>query len=82
MGVDDSCIISDHRHLGYAKVVKKKTSWFTDFARKAARAVEPRQLLKRYVEQGHLGIESGKGFYSDYEEGAVSALTQSAHSLR
>jgi 3-hydroxybutyryl-CoA dehydrogenase len=29
---------------------------------------EPRQLLKRYVEQGHLGIKSGKGFYSDYEE--------------
>ena len=32
--------------------------------------VEPRQLLKRYVEQGHLGIKSGKGFYSDYEEDA------------
>jgi 3-hydroxybutyryl-CoA dehydrogenase len=32
--------------------------------------VEPRQLLKRYVEQGHLGIKSGKGFYSDYEEKA------------
>jgi 3-hydroxybutyryl-CoA dehydrogenase len=31
---------------------------------------EPRQLLKRYVEQGHLGIKSGKGFYSDYEENA------------
>ena len=31
---------------------------------------EPRQLLKRYVEQGHLGIKSGKGFYSDYEEKA------------
>jgi 3-hydroxybutyryl-CoA dehydrogenase len=29
---------------------------------------KPRQLLKRYVEQGHLGIKSGKGFYSDYEE--------------
>jgi 3-hydroxybutyryl-CoA dehydrogenase len=26
---------------------------------------EPRQLLKRYVGQGHLGIKSGKGFYSD-----------------
>jgi 3-hydroxybutyryl-CoA dehydrogenase len=31
---------------------------------------EPRQLLKRYIEQGHLGIKSGKGFYSDYEEKA------------
>jgi 3-hydroxybutyryl-CoA dehydrogenase len=31
---------------------------------------EPRQLLKQYVEQGHLGIKSGKGFYSDYEEKA------------
>jgi 3-hydroxybutyryl-CoA dehydrogenase len=31
---------------------------------------EPRQLLKRYVEQGHLGLKSGKGFYSDYEEKA------------
>ncbi|MBV8641699.1 MAG: 3-hydroxyacyl-CoA dehydrogenase family protein [Verrucomicrobia bacterium] len=31
---------------------------------------EPRQLLKRFVEQGHLGIKSGKGFYSDYEEKA------------
>jgi 3-hydroxybutyryl-CoA dehydrogenase len=31
---------------------------------------EPRQLLKRYVGQGHLGIKSGKGFYSDYEENA------------
>ena len=30
--------------------------------------VEPRQLLKRYIEQGRLGIKSGKGFYSDYEE--------------
>jgi 3-hydroxybutyryl-CoA dehydrogenase len=29
---------------------------------------EPRQLLKRYIEQGRLGIKSGKGFYSDYEE--------------
>ena len=28
----------------------------------------PRQLLKRYVGQGHFGIKSGKGFYSDYEE--------------
>jgi 3-hydroxybutyryl-CoA dehydrogenase len=28
---------------------------------------EPRQLLKRYIEQGRLGIKSGKGFYSDYE---------------
>jgi 3-hydroxybutyryl-CoA dehydrogenase len=28
---------------------------------------EPCQLLKWYVEQGHLGIKSGKGFYSDYE---------------
>jgi 3-hydroxybutyryl-CoA dehydrogenase len=32
--------------------------------------VEPRQLLKRYIEQGRLGIKSGKGFYSDYEEEA------------
>jgi 3-hydroxybutyryl-CoA dehydrogenase len=31
---------------------------------------EPRQLLKGYVEQGRLGIKSGKGFYSDYEEKA------------
>jgi 3-hydroxybutyryl-CoA dehydrogenase len=31
---------------------------------------EPRQLLKRYIEQGRLGIKSGKGFYSDYEEEA------------
>ena len=31
---------------------------------------ELRQLLKRYVELGHLGIKSGKGFYSDYEEKA------------
>jgi low affinity Fe/Cu permease len=31
-------MVSDHRHLGYDKIVKKKTSWFTDFARKAARA--------------------------------------------
>ena len=31
---------------------------------------EPRQLLKRYIEQGRLGIKSGKGFYSDYEEKA------------
>src|SRR5215472_6677812 len=28
---------------------------------------EPRQLLKWYIEQGRLGIKSGKGFYSDYE---------------
>src|SRR5215468_10342821 len=27
---------------------------------------EPRQLLKRYIERGRLGIKSGKGFYSDY----------------
>jgi 3-hydroxybutyryl-CoA dehydrogenase len=33
---------------------------------------EPRQLLKRYIEQGRLGIKSGKGFYSDYEEKAPS----------
>ena len=33
---------------------------------------EPRQLLKRYIEQGRLGIKSGKGFYSDYEEKAAS----------
>ncbi len=31
---------------------------------------EPCQLLKRYIEQGRLGIKSGKGFYSDYEEKA------------
>ena len=31
---------------------------------------EPHQLLKRYIERGHLGIKSGKGFYSDYEEKA------------
>ena len=31
---------------------------------------EPRQLLKRYIEQGRLGIKNGKGFYSDYEENA------------
>jgi 3-hydroxybutyryl-CoA dehydrogenase len=31
---------------------------------------EPRQLLKRYIEQGRLGIKSGKGFYSDYGEEA------------
>ena len=31
---------------------------------------EPRQLLRRYIEQGRLGIKSGKGFYSDYEEKA------------
>ena len=31
---------------------------------------EPRQLLKRYIEQGRLGIKSGKGFYSDYGEKA------------
>ncbi len=31
---------------------------------------EPRQLLRRYIEQGRLGIKSGKGFYSDYEEEA------------
>ena len=31
---------------------------------------EPRQLLKRYIEQGCLGIKSGKGFYSDYKEKA------------
>ena len=31
---------------------------------------EPRQLLKRHIEQGRLGIKSGKGFYSDYEERA------------
>jgi len=33
---------------------------------------EPRQLLKGYIEQGRLGIKSGKGFYSDYEEKAPS----------
>src|SRR5258708_3317694 len=33
---------------------------------------EPRQLLKRYIEQGRLGIKSGKGFYSDYREEAPS----------
>src|SRR5262245_30785705 len=33
-------------------------------------AAEPRQLLKRYIEQGRLGIKSGKGFYSDYEKKA------------
>ena len=32
--------------------------------------VGPRQLLMRYIEQGRLGIKSGKGFYSDYEEKA------------
>jgi hypothetical protein len=31
-------------------------------------------LLKRYVEQGHLGIKSGKGFYSDYEADPVNAM--------
>ena len=31
---------------------------------------EPRQLLKRYIEQGRLGIKTGKGFYSDYGEEA------------
>jgi 3-hydroxybutyryl-CoA dehydrogenase len=31
---------------------------------------EPRQLLKQYIEQGCLGIKSGKGFYSDYKEKA------------
>jgi 3-hydroxybutyryl-CoA dehydrogenase len=35
---------------------------------------EPRQLLKRYIEQGRLGIKSGKGFYSDYEEKAVGKV--------
>jgi 3-hydroxybutyryl-CoA dehydrogenase len=32
--------------------------------------VEPRKLLKQYIEQGRLRIKSGKGFYSDYEEKA------------
>ncbi len=27
---------------------------------------EPRELLKRYIEQGHLGVKSGQGFYADY----------------
>jgi len=35
---------------------------------------EPRQLLKRYIEQGRLGIKSGKGFYSDYEEKAADPM--------
>jgi 3-hydroxybutyryl-CoA dehydrogenase len=35
---------------------------------------EPRQLLKRYIEQGRLGIKSGKGFYSDHEEKATGRM--------
>jgi 3-hydroxyacyl-CoA dehydrogenase len=37
---------------------------------------ELRQLLKRYVELGHLGIKSGKGFYADYEEKALTRWTR------
>src|SRR5262249_1690825 len=27
---------------------------------------EPRELLKQYIDEGHLGIKTGKGFYADY----------------
>jgi 3-hydroxybutyryl-CoA dehydrogenase len=27
---------------------------------------EPRRLLREYVEQGRLGLKSGRGFYDDY----------------
>ncbi len=30
----------------------------------------PRQLLKRYVEAGHLGVKTGRGFYDDYSADA------------
>jgi len=32
--------------------------------------VDASALVKRYIEEGRLGIKSGKGFYSDYEEDA------------
>jgi 3-hydroxybutyryl-CoA dehydrogenase len=28
--------------------------------------VEPRQLLRDYIDEGRLGVESGRGFYDNY----------------
>ncbi|MFF2807115.1 3-hydroxyacyl-CoA dehydrogenase family protein [Streptomyces sp. NPDC058000] len=28
----------------------------------------PRELLKRYIDAGHLGVKTGRGFYDDYAE--------------
>lgn len=28
----------------------------------------PRELLKRYIDEGRLGVKTGKGFYTDYEQ--------------
>ena len=32
----------------------------------AALPAGPRELLRRYVEAGHLGVKTGRGFYDDY----------------
>jgi 3-hydroxybutyryl-CoA dehydrogenase len=29
--------------------------------------IEPRRLLKQYIEKGSLGVKAGKGFYTDYQ---------------
>jgi 3-hydroxyacyl-CoA dehydrogenase len=29
----------------------------------------PRTLLREYIARGHLGVKSGRGFYSDYRVG-------------
>ena len=30
----------------------------------------PRELLKQYIKEGRLGLKTGKGFYTDYEQKA------------
>jgi 3-hydroxybutyryl-CoA dehydrogenase len=30
----------------------------------------PRELLKRYIKEGRLGLKTGKGFYTDYGQKA------------
>jgi len=29
---------------------------------------EPRDLLHRYIDEGRLGVKSGRGFYDDYSD--------------